>query len=430
MLTGVNLPLQGIRVLELSVAWAAPFCGKNLSFFGAEVIKVEAPTRPDGHRGSINPAAGGFTIYPNGVPGERPWNRTGAFAERHRDKLGLSVDLNASEGKELFKRLVALSDVVMVNYRAGVMDRLGLGYDVLKQVNPGLVMVLLPGFGNTGPYRDYSSYGSNLEALTGAAGLTGYPDREPLNSNLTWPDPVVGMMALGTIVAALRHRSVTGEGMLMEYSQLEVAVRTLGGFLMDYSMNGRAHHRIGNRDPVMAPHGVYPCQGEDQWLAVAVASDAEWRALCGVMSKPELAEDPRFADGPGRLRNHDALDEIIAGWSSAQDKMSAFHALQAAGVAAGPVLAHAEHFTDPHFRERGFFQEIYHPEAGTFPFQAVNGFKLSRTPGRNRRSAPLYGEHNRYLLQDVLGLGDEDLAHLEARQVISQVPLADSPRAL
>lgn len=424
------LPLRGIRVLELSVAWAAPFCGKNMAYLGAEVIKIEAPTRPDGHRGSINPVAGGFTIYPDGKPGERPWNRTAAFHERYRSKLDISLDLSTPEGKKVFKGLVALSDVVLVNYRAGVMDNLGLGYSVLKEVNPNIIMVLLPGFGLTGPYRDYSSYGSNLEALTGAMFLTGYADRDPYNSNLTWPDPMVGVMALGMICSAIRNRRASGKGMLIEFSQMEATVRTLASFLMDYQMNGRVAERMGNRHTTMAPHDCFRCKGEDQWLAIAVRSDEEWQALCRVMGKPELAKDPRYADCLSRLRNQDELGPMIEAWTSTQDKVEAMHALQRAGVAAGPVMPHHEHYEDPHYQARGFFQEITHPEAGTFPFQAVSGYRLSKTPGWNHRHAPLFGEHNRYLLHDVLGISDEKYAQLEDKQIISEVPLADGPRAL
>lgn len=422
------LPLKGIRVLELSVAWAAPFCGKNLAYLGAEVVKVEAPYRPDGHRGSIfNPVAG-LNIYPHGDPGERPWNRTAVFHERYRSKLGLSLDLQQREGKEVFRRLAEVSDVILVNYRAGVMDNLGLGYAALKELNPAIIMVLLPGFGLSGPYRDYSSYGSNLEALTGAMGLTGYPDRDPYNSNLTWPDPMVGVMALGMICAAIRRRKVSGEGMLIEFSQMEATVRTLGSFVLDYQMNGRIATRMGNRHPSYAPHGLFRCRGEDQWLALVVRSDAEWQALCEVMARPELARDPRFERCLSRIKHVDEVEQVVEAWTMTQDKTNAMHLLQAAGVPAGPFMPHYEHFADPQFKARGFFEDIPHPEAGTFPIQAVAGYRLSKTPGRNQRHAPLFGEHNRYLLHDVLGMSDAEIADLEQKEVISDVPRGENAR--
>ncbi len=425
-----TLPLKGIRVLELSVAWAAPFCGKNLAYLGAEVVKVEAPYRPDGHRGSIfNPTPGVGATYPQGEPGERPWNRTGTFHERYRSKLDISLDLAKPEGRDAFRELVGVSDVVLVNYRAGVMDNLGLGYDALKEINPQIIMALLPGFGLTGPYRDYSSYGSNLEALTGAMGLTGYPDRDPLNSNLTWPDPMVGVMAMGMICAAIRHRKTRGEGMLVEFSQMEATVRAMAGFLMDYQMNGRVAQRDGNRHPIYAPHGVFRCKGDDQWLAVVVRYDHEWEALCKVMGKPELSHDPRFADCLARLHHVDDVERVVEAWTMTQDKVEAMRALQQAGVAAGPVMPHYEHFTNPQYQARGVFQEISHPEAGTFLFQGIAGYRLSKTPGYNQRHAPLFGEHNRYLLHDVLGMTEDQVADLEKKEVISEVPLGENARS-
>ena len=425
----IALPLQGIRVLELSTAWAGPFCGLNLAQLGAEVIKFEAPTRPDDVRGSINPAPSATTVYPNAEPGERPWNRTAVFHDRHRSKLGLCLDLTTPRGSELFKRLTAISDVVLVNYRARMMDNLGLGFPALKAVNPGIIMVFVPGFGVTGPYKDYSSFGHNLEALTGASLLTGYPDRGPIASNLYWPDPLVGIMALGAIATAIRNRRRTGEGMLIEFSQMEVAIRSLGGFLMDYAMNGRVAQSTGNRHPTLAPHGCYRCQGDDQWLTIAVCTDEEWRSLCRVMGVPELAQDPRYAHVLDRHDHEEELDRTIEAWTSAQDKMAAMHALQQAGVAAGAVITNAEHFGDPHLDERGFFTEVSHPAVGTYPFPAVNGFRLSKSPPGEMRHAPLFGEHNHYLLHDLLGVTDEEMSQLEAQHIISDRPLADAPRA-
>lgn len=412
------------------MAWAAPFCGKNLAYLGAEVVKIEAPYRPDGLRGSIfNPESGAATIYPQGEPGEQPWNRAAVFHERYRSKLDISLDLQKPEGKEVFKRLVAVSDVVLVNYRAGVMDNLGLGYETLKQANSQIVMALLPGFGLSGPYRDYSAYGSNLEALTGAMGLTGYPDRDPYNSNLTWPDPMVGVMALGMICAAIRNRKVSGEGMLIEFSQMEATVRALAGYVFDYQMTGRTATRMGNRHPTYAPHGLFACRGEDQWLAVVVRDDTEWDALCTVIGRPELAADPRFADCLSRLEHVDEVERAVEQWTATQDKNEAMHLLQSVGVPAGPFMPSHEHFADPQFKARDFFQDIAHPEAGTFPFQAVAGYRLSKTPGYNQRYAPLFGEHNRYLLHDVLEMTDEELTDLEKGEVISDVPLGENARS-
>ncbi len=424
------LPFEGIRVLEQTTAWAGPFCTKNLAFLGAEVIKIEAPLRPDSIRGNLTPTPEGIGIYPKGELGERPWERTGPYHERYRNKLHLSLDLTSPEGKDIFKDLSRISDVVVCNYRAAVMDNLGLGYSVLKEVNPRIIMIQMPGFATTGPYKDYSSFGNTLEALTGSYHMTGYPDSGPLNSGLTWPDPVAGVLAVGCIAAALRHRQVTGEGMLVELSQMELAARTLGGFLMDYAMNGRVGERIGNSHPVLAPHGCYRCKGDDQWLTISAGNDKEWQALCNIMGTPGLVSDSRFAEPTSRLKNQDDLNKIIEDWTVTQDKMQAMRCLQEAGIAAGAVMAHWEHFDDPHFKERGFFQEVSNPEIGTYPYQSPSGFRLSKTPGYNRSHAPRFGEHNRHLLQDTLGLTDEQMTELERKRIISDRPLANPPRAM
>jgi crotonobetainyl-CoA:carnitine CoA-transferase CaiB-like acyl-CoA transferase len=424
------LPLAGIRVLELTVAWAGPFCGKLLAGYGAQVIKIEAPHRPDLHRGSLNPMPGGSGTYPQNDPGEHPWNRSGLFNERHRNKLGLSLDLAAPEGKAIFEKLVALADILLVNFRARMLDNLGLDYSVLRAINPQLVLVLMPGFGNTGPYKDLSAFGMTIEAITGATELTGYPDGLPLMSGITWPDPVSGLLAAGAILAALRDRGRSGRGQLIELSQMEVAVGFLGAPILDYAVNGRLQGRAGNHHPGMAPHGVYRCRGEDDWLALSVQTNAQWQALAGVLGRPELASTPRFATRTARLRRPDELDALVEAWTRTQDRDDTAERLRAAGVPAAAVRRHAELMTDEHLAERRFFETVAHREAGTFPYQAMAGFQLERTPGHANRPAPRFGEHNDFVLRELLGLDAAAIAGLAAREIISDRPFAASPLAL
>ncbi len=421
--------LEGIRIIEVSVAWAGPVSGNILASLGAEVIKVEPPSRPDTSRGSISPLPGGAMMYPNGEPGERPWNRSGSFSERHRNKLSLTLDLTANKGKEMFKKLVVLSDVVLVNYRAGVMSNLGLDYPVLREANPQLIMLNMPGFGSSGPYKDYSAYGTTIEAVAGGSYLSGYPDKEPLVAGFTWPDPASGTLAAAAIMAGLRHRMRTGDGMLIEMSQMDVAIRALGGALMDYGMNGRVQERMGNRHSNMAPHGCYPCLGDDEWITIAIDDDEGWRAFCHAIGRAELAVDPRFCFLEQRLQNQDSLDEVVANWTRTQDKMDAMHLLQKAGAAAAAVMRPGEHFSDPHFQARGFFEEVYHPEAGTYPYRKPAPFNLSKTSTNTRRHAPLFGEHNSYLLRDLLDLTEEEVEEMKTEKIISDRPLADPPTA-
>jgi crotonobetainyl-CoA:carnitine CoA-transferase CaiB-like acyl-CoA transferase len=422
--------LAGLRVLELTVAWAGPFCGKLLAGYGAQVIKIEAPHRPDLHRGSLQPTPGGAGTYPQNDPGEHPWNRAGLFNERHRNKLGLSLDLAAPEGKAILEKLVALADVLLVNFRARMLDNLGLDYPVLQEINPQLILVLMPGFGVTGPYKDLSAFGTTIEAITGATELTGYPDDLPLMSGITWPDPVSGLLAAGAILAALRERGRTGHGRLIELSQMEVAVGFLGAPILDYAVNGRLQGRAGNRHNVMAPHGVYRCRGEDEWLALSIWTDAQWRALAGALGGPELASAPRFATRTARLRRRDELDARVEAWTREQDRDEAAERLRAAGVPAAPVRRHAELMADAHLAARRFFETVAHPETGSFPYQAMAGFRLERTPGHADRPAPMFGQHNDYVLRELLGLDAAEVADLAGRQVISDRPLTASPLAL
>ena len=216
--------------------------------------------------------------------------------------------------------------------------------------------------------------------------------------------------------------------MLIELSQMDVAIRSLGAAFMDFVMNARVQVRMGNRHASMAPHGCYPCLGDDQWLTIAVASDEEWRALCGVMGMPELCSDPRFGDVAARHKNQDELDRIVADWTTRNNKMEAMHRLQEVGVAAGAVLSHAEHLSNPHLLSRGFFEEVSHAEAGTYLNRRMTAFALSETPSKTWRHAPLFGEHNHYLLCHLLGLSELEVQKLLALKVVSDRPLADPPQ--
>ena len=417
-----RLPLEGIRVIDLGIAWAGPHCTQVLADMGAETIRIENPRRPD-TRGPAKPPPGAASrMYPNKEPGERPWNRNAMFNERHRNKYSLTLDLSHVKGKEVFKELTKISDVVVENFAATVMNNLGLGYPVLRELNPKIVMISMSGHGATGPESEYRSYGSTLEMLSGSAMLTGYPDSPPLHSGNYYPDPAAGMLAAGLVVAALQHRRQTGQGLFIDLSQRELGTHLIGDAFMDYSMNKRLPPRIGNRHPSMAPHGCYRCKGEDMWIAISVGSDSEWRALCDIMGKPELAEDERFGDIVSRYNNQGEVDGIIEAWTVEQDHYEAMRVLQDAGIAAGAVLTAPELLADPHLNQRGFFEVVTHPEAGTFPLRGMI-FNLSKTPGSIRKPAPCLGEHNEYVLGQLLGMSKEEISRLAEEEVITMVPL-------
>jgi benzylsuccinate CoA-transferase BbsF subunit len=420
-----RLPLEGVRILDLTHVWAGPLAMRVLGSFGAEVIKVESTRRYDMSRGEAvaGPGAARVFIYPNADPGQEPWNREGRFIERNYNKLGLTLDLTRPEGVEVFERLVKISDVVVESFRVGVMANFGLDYPRLRAVKPDIIMVSLSSQGQTGPERGYGSFGAVLEQTGGLAAITGYEPDAPTATGTFIPDPVVAALAAGLVVAALHFRRRTGLGLYIDLSQRETVTAIVGETIMDYVMNGRVQRPMGNRHPTMAPHGVYPCAGEDRWVAIAVGTDAEFAALCRVMGRPELAADGRFADVVSRLRHQDELDKIIADWTRQHDHLELMSRLQAAGVPAGAVLDGRELLADPHLQAREFFRELDQPGAGRYPV-SFGGLKLYRTPARIIRPAPRLGEHNEYILGQLLGLSGEEIAALERDGVIGRIPVA------
>ena len=334
--------LAGLRILDMTQIAAGPYATLLLGFMGAEIIKVESCSRMDINRGLARPTPETYRMYPQGIPGERPWNRSAHHIHRNVNKRSVTLDLASAQGKELFVKLTAICDALIENYRASVLDRLGLSYPQLCAVNPRLVYVKISSQGATGPETDYGSLGSTLEQTAGLASVTGYEDGRPLMTNETYPDPVVGILAVGALMAALLRRRRTGKGTFIDLSQREVAVALLGEAVVDYSLSGRLAAPIGNRHPLMAPHGVYPCQRDDLWVAIAVGSDAEWRGLCHAIGQPELVEDARFATLPGRWQNQRELDDILSAWTRGHSHYQAMHILQDHGVPAGPVVTAGE----------------------------------------------------------------------------------------
>jgi len=427
-------PLSGVRALELAEIWAGPYCGALMGDMGAEIVKVEAIQRIG--RGPIHPnldVAG----YPYDGPGERPWNRQANFNAISRNKVGLTLDLGSKEGRESFKDLVSVSDVVFTNYAFGVMDRLGLGYEELRKVKPDLIVLFTPGFGNTGPYKRFHSMGMAIDALSGHSALRGYPDMDLSNNSLVHhPDAAGGVTAYFAICAALLYRARTGIGQFIDLSQAETFMPHLGEVFLEEQMTGRPRERRGNRHPDMAPHGCFPCAGEDKWVTMAIRNEGEWRSLCQIMSMPHLADDERFATLSLRLKNQNALDDVIRQWTSPQDNYEVFHLLQGKSIPAGPVFdCGADTLEDPHLQARDYFQVVTHPDAGTYPMSGPiwsfldyehSQASIEHEPiqrEKRHEHAPLLGEHNAYLLGEVLGYSDERMQELEERQVIGTVPL-------
>ena len=410
-----KLPLTGIRVIAQELIWAGPLLTQMLADLGAEVIKVEHHLGRGTGEGAL-PAQ-----YPDGDPGERPWNRSGILNQWFRGKLSLVMDLSHPKGKEIFLKLVGICDVVQDNFSARVMPNFGLDYPVLKEVNPRIIMVRQPGFGTTGPYKDYVAGGCPPHTHGGEPFYSGYHDGEPLSLNCM-ADPWAGTVACSAVLAALWQRRRTGRGQFIDCSQPEAVTSTLGDRVLGYQMKSNWPPRVGNRHNSMAPHGCYPCREENKWIAIAVASDEEWSALCRVMGNPAWTEEERFSDQLSRSGNQDELDRRIGEWTVQYEHNALMHTLQSQGVAAGAVLDQKEVIDDPHLKERNKYVDIDHPETGIRPYP-TQPWKLSKTPQRQWRRAPLLGEHNRYVLGELLGFSDREIVELEEEKVITDRPL-------
>ncbi|MBI4233860.1 MAG: CoA transferase [Chloroflexi bacterium] len=423
-----TLPLSGYRIIEVCEIWAGPFAGCLLGDLGAQVVKVEAIQRH--YRGPLRPTAG--RDYPDGQPGERPWNRNANFNALARNKLSVTLDLAHPRGLALLKDLARVSDAVVTNLAGGVPEALGITYESLQAARADIIYLAMPGFGETGPYRRYRSMGMTIDAITGHTALRGYPDEDlSTNSPVHHGDAVAGATAAFAVVAALWHRANTGMGQFIDLAQAEATIPHLGEIYLDWEMNRRNPRRWANRHPSMAPHGCYPCKSgdgpiRDRWITIACPSDQVFARLCQVIGRPDLGRDTSFADLLSRLEHREELDAAIQAWTTTQEAHDAMTLLAAAGVPAGVVLDGGHGLrSDPHLRARGSFELVTHPEAGSFPM-AGPPWKLTETQVPTQTPPPCLGEHNGYILSELLGLTGADLQELEAQQVIGTIPLEGS----
>jgi len=409
------LPLSNYRVIDFGTAWAGPMAAQLLADLGAEVIKVESRTRLDGLRlgrpiVGEDIAGGDRGLWPELQP---------VFHGINRNKLSVTLNLKTPEGLRLARELIARSDVVMNNYSPGVLERLGLDYAQLRQLRPDIILVSMPSVGETGPLRDILAYAPIIQALSGLMSLVGYTEEEPLVGELQapWSNVVAALHAALAAVAALRRRSLTGEGQFIEVAQLEATTSMLGEAILGYQMTGRAARPQGNYDPDFAPHNNYPCAGEDQWVSIAVRTEDEWQAFCRALGHPEWTRDPSFADKSRRLQHIQELDQRVRSWTERHSAQEITDLLQRHGVAAMPVMNIADQFADPHLQERQAYVDIEHPHVGVEWLYGMS-WRLSGTPGSVRAPAPLLGQHNEYVFRQILGLPAPELERLQAAQVV------------
>ncbi|MGH2544479.1 MAG: CaiB/BaiF CoA transferase family protein, partial [Ardenticatenaceae bacterium] len=356
-------------------------------------------------------------------PGKHPYNRAGRFNAYNRSKLGLTLDLRSEDGRALIRELVAISDVIVENFSVGVMDRLGLSYKDCLEIRPDVIFISLPGFGSNGPERSYVAYGLTQEAMSGLSGITGYPGEVPIDTGVFYGDPTGGLFGAVAVTTALWHRRMTGEGQRIDLSQREAFATILPELAFEHTMNGRVMTSIGNRHPQFAPHGCYRCKGEDAWVAISVMTDEQFRALSAIIGDPELSDESLFGDMESRKRNEDKLDALISRWTAEHEPDEAMNQLQAQGVSAGAVLTNQQLLNDPHFKARGYFEEVAGKFTGTYP-QIGMPWKLSDTPAHIRLAAPGLGEHNDYALGELLGLHPSELERLAELNVIGTEPIS------
>ncbi|MQF92588.1 MAG: CoA transferase [SAR202 cluster bacterium] len=415
-----RMPLKNYRVLDLSRIWAGPYCTKLFADMGAEIIKMESLSVYDSHRGPVNPAKG-IAAYPDGEPGDEPWNRNGWFNCLHMSKYGVTLELTKDEGRRVFELLVSISDVVIENFRQGSLERLGYTYEELRKHRPDLIYVSMPAFGNTGPWKGYLGYGIGQEQLSGMAHMTGYRGEGPMKSGINHGDPITGSHAAGVLMAALRHRRRTGKGMYIDVSQQESSVALMGPEVLAYQMTGQEPERRGNRSGWYAPANSYRCAGEDRWVTIAATNQDQWRSLAQAMDADGLADDPRFATKEARRENHDDLDRIISEWTIGLEAYDLTRKLQRLGVPAGPVLRGPDLLQDAHYKDRGTFVTVDHPQVGPKQYPGIP-WKMSATPGVVRWPSPTLGQHNREVYGELLGLNGLEIDQLDQTGVIGTKP--------
>ena len=402
-------PLAGVRVLDLTWALAGPYGVLQLALLGAEVIKIESATSLDAIR------RGSYVLSPNDL------ERSPTFSNSNLNKLSLRLNLKHPEGLKLFKKLAKASDVVVENFRPGVLERLGLGYDTLRADNPTIILASSSSFGGTGPESRRPGYAPIFQATSSLGNLTGYEDGPPAEMRESI-DLRVGAALAYAVLLAIFHRRRTGRGQSIDLSSMEAMISLVGHTLVGYQMTGQVAHRRGNADAVLAPHGIYPCSvlpGKKQdrsgqaeaWVSIAVGSDGEFQALCRAIGRPELANDPRFVDLFQRRRHAEELDGEMRAWTCRRTPQEVTRVLQEAGVAALPVFTNKELFEDPHPIARGVWREVTHPVLGK---QTVQGlpWKSSNAASTPLRPGPLLGQHNGYALEEVLGLPPQEIERL------------------
>ena len=413
-------PLAGLRVVEFTTAWAGPMAGRILAWLGAEVIHVESASRTDSwrmHNQVFNPGR-----FPADGAGARPWDRCALFNSQNANKLSLALELKQPEAKAAMLRILAQTDVVLCNFTAGTLDRMGFGHARLTALRPDIIVAEMPAFGASGPLSHATAIGPSMEMAAGMAGMIGYPGGKPTVTGPTYPDPIGALHGAAAVLTALLHRQATGEGQHIEVPQVEGAMHFIGEHILAALASGVNPQPRGNRVDWAAPHDAFAATGEDQWIAIAVTSDAAWQALCAVIGQTDMAADARLMTLAGRRAHEDEIGAAVGAWARGQDKHIAAALLQSRGVAAAAVHDGGDGARSPYLAARGWFTELAHADIGP-TIQEGLPMALSRTPGSNRFAAPCLGQHTHAILRKLAGLSDAEIAALDATGATSAIPL-------
>ncbi|MGC2442914.1 CaiB/BaiF CoA transferase family protein [Candidatus Binatus sp.] len=403
-----------LRVLDISMGWAGPLVGQMFVEMGAEVIKVEDTHHFDWWRGSLSVAP----------PEMQPIERAAVFNTANRGKRGVTLDLASARGIEILKRLIEVSDILIENFSPGVMERLGLAYETASAINQRLIMISMPSFGLDGPECNARGYGNTVEAMAGVTGLTGYHDGDGQRYTLSnaLGDPVAGLHGVFALMVAIRERERSGRGQLIELAQVESLIPFVAEAILDFQFTEKLPAARGNRHREHAPHGIYRCAGDDNWIALACETDEQWRGLASALG----INDGRFATASSRKANEDALDAEVSRAIAALSADDCVARIRDAGVLVAPVNSAPAVMADPQIQSREYFVTVERAVVGTHLYPGAVA-RLPETPLRADAPAPLLGEHNRQVFAELLGMTNDQITELERSGVIGSTPREHRP---
>ena len=398
----IKQPFEGVKIVDFGWVGVGPLASEVLANMGATVVRVESPSRPDPLR-----------MAPPFKDGEMGLNRSGFFTQNNANKFGVSLDLNKPNAKVILERLIKWTDAVTSGFSPGAMEKWGLSYEELRAIKEDIIVMATCMQGQTGPHRKFRGFGNVMAAVSGFYYITGWPDGNPGELFGAYTDIPNFFYTAVSLMAAIDYHRRTGEGQYIDQSQFEGSLQLLAPEILDWTANSRITERRGNRDSIAVPHGTFPCQGTDRWVAITVFSDEEWSAFCEVIGSPDWTNDANFSTPDLRRINEDELEKRVSEWTCNFTPQEVMKKMQEKGVAAGVVQTAEELLSDPQLKEREHFVPLKHTEMGEHMYQA-SPFLLNKTPNAFNRAAPCLGEHNQYVFGELLGFTDDDMADLIA----------------